>query len=187
MNVDCRWVDSNLEAVLSDQLDADQKSGFEQHLYTCERCRTEIKGYAKVDRLVGVYMDQQTARAYAVPRPGLSGGKLAAAAMAAAAVLAVVLWLPSVANQPATQAPPLAEVSAPEAPIAVADIDKAADAAGSERAKPGVDAAPAPSPNRARDGHPGFGRSPFLRHRHRGIFLLPERLCRVGAPLCRLR
>ena len=143
MNVDCRWVDSNLEAVLSDQLDADQKSGFEQHLYTCERCRTEIEGYAKVDRLVGAYMDQETARAYAVPRLGLSGGELAAAAMAAAAVLAVVLWLPSVANQPATQAPPLAEVSAPEAPIAVADIDKAADAAGSERAKPGVDTAPA--------------------------------------------
>ncbi len=143
MNVDCRWVDSNLEAVLSDQLDADQKSGFEQHLNTCERCRTEIEGYARVDRLVGAYMDQQTARAYAVPRPGFSGRKLAAAAMAAAAGLAVVLWLPSVANQPATQAPPPTEVSAPDAPSAVADIDKAADTTGSERAKPGVDAAPA--------------------------------------------
>ena len=143
MNVDCRWVDSNLEAVLSDQLDPDQKSGFEKHLNTCEYCRGEIEGYAKVDRLVGAYMNQQTARAYEVPHPRISSGRLAAVATAAAAVLAVVLWLPSVANQPATQAPPLAEVSAPDTPSAVVDIDKAPDAPASERAKPGVDAAPA--------------------------------------------
>ncbi len=140
MNVDCQWVDSNLEAVLSDQLDPDQKSGFESHLNTCERCRGEIDGYAKVDRLVGAYMDEQTVRAYAVPRQGFSNSKLAVAAMAAAAVLAVVLWQPSVANQPVTQAPPLAELPATDAPNAAVDIDKAADAPGPERAKPGVDA-----------------------------------------------
>ena len=140
MNVDCQWVDSNLEAVLADQLDPDQRSGFEAHLRACEHCRGEIEGYAKVDRLVGTYMDQQTIRAYAVPRLGFSNSKLAAAAVAAAAVLAVVLWQPSVADQPVTQAPPLAEVPVTDASNAAVDIDKAADAPGSERAKPGVDA-----------------------------------------------
>lgn len=142
MNVDCKWVDSNIVEILSDEIDPDRKVDLEKHLGACNRCQNEIADHKQIDHLVIAHMEKQTALAYVAPQLRLSNKKLTRAAVALAATLAIgiILSLPFDGNQkPSSEIsnslkPPL--LHGPQANI---QMDKALKLAGPERAKPGID------------------------------------------------
>ena len=151
MNVDCNWVDSNLETLLFNQLDTSHPASVANHLKSCERCRKQIDDHTKVANLIEAYMSQQLSRAQRPVGQNQAVGRLAVAGVLATAVLGLLLWLPYYGRQTNQQASPrVAELKSNEINPSMS-VDKLSEALGPARSKPGIGAPlvnQAMSPNR---------------------------------------
>ena len=136
MSNDCQWVESKLEDFLSDRVDSDTRSGIESHLEGCDSCRQEIRGYAKVDDLVGAYFRRQVARAESAGPPAFRPVRLAGAT-AGLLVTALVVWLGFGAGQSGIQTP--VEEATPSLSAVEDTVLKAEQSADPTLAKPAAE------------------------------------------------
>ena len=105
MNVDCNWVDSNLETLLFNQLEDNHVASVGNHLRSCERCRKQLDDHKKVANLIEGYMSQQLYKAQRPIERGQAVGRLAVAGVLATAILGILLWLPYHGGQTTQQVP----------------------------------------------------------------------------------
>jgi len=93
MNVDCQWIDSNLEAFFCDGLNADDNRRVRNHIASCDRCRDMVSELKAVDPLVKKLFQHELAHARSPQRrsPVLIGS---VAAAFAALILVIVMQVP---------------------------------------------------------------------------------------------
>ena len=147
MTIDCQWIEKNLEAVLSDDLTAEDSRLSRSHIEGCEPCRKEVQAMIAIDPLIKKYFQAQLSRA-AVSRS--SGAPLwrrrawsvAAVAAVAAVLFAVVLRSPQIET---SQPPSQTQTASTEA----SSVIKKEDVTPEGRAKPSPatpgDSTPAPT------------------------------------------
>ena len=154
MNIDCQWIEKNMEAFFGDGLDDLENQLARAHVEGCDRCRREVAALIAIDPVVKNYFRQQMsiARTPRRVRRSLIYGT-AAAVLAAVFLFAVMLRGPQVnttSPSPLSQAQTAANTSA-EAPLVIKEE------AGGEtlRAKPdelpataGISASPARADDR---------------------------------------
>lgn len=154
MNVDCKWIEDNGEALFCDGLTSEQDRLVRSHLESCFQCREKIADLKAIDPEIREVFKYDLAMAR-IPRPKRSPLLLGAAgtALAAAAILiAVNVQPPPAATQ--SVAPPSIAAAVPEtAPVPkTAGSGTAGDRAKPEpsvSAQPGVSAADAALPTEA--------------------------------------
>jgi hypothetical protein len=138
MNVDCHWVEKNLEALFCDGLDAEDSRIARQHLETCMSCRNEVRALNAIDPLIKNYF-QRELEAARRPRAldtrkvfGLSGAAVALVAI----LLFVVLRTPQTTPLPtATSRPQIGPTASTEAAPPIKDTSGGEI----ERAKPSAE------------------------------------------------
>lgn len=135
MNVDCRWIEENLEAICCDRLNLEEDRLTRSHLENCTHCRAKFAELTSIDPIIQQIFrhDLAIARTPKVRRsPVLIGGFATAFAL----ILAVLVWaIPPHSNStaPVIQAPPaVAQVSETSLP----NVPKMAETAQRDRAKP---------------------------------------------------
>jgi hypothetical protein len=136
MNVNCQWIEKNLEGLLCDRLTEEETRMARAHIDTCLLCRQETQALSAIDPLIKKYFQHQLEIAHR--SPVVRKGRLVAFSGAAAAVVAVLLLLLFRNPQPipivAPMAVPSSAASAPNS-IAPAPI-KDTEPGEVQRAKP---------------------------------------------------
>ena len=138
MTVDCKWMNTNLEAYCCDRLSSDELRQAKSHIENCQTCQEELRDLRAVDPLVKELFRYRlaVARTPAAPRRLVPA---AAAVALAGGVLAIALLV-----RPGSQ--PI-ELPSPSLPTrsAVEQIIPKDTEAGVTRAKPDATAALSPS------------------------------------------
>ncbi len=133
MNVDCQWIDSNLEAFFCDQLNSEENRRARNHIAGCDRCRDLVSELKAVDPLVKKLFHHELAHARSPQRrsPVLIGS---VAAAVAALILVVVMQVPQfVTNHSAEGSQPIAAATtAIQEPV----LPKVPETASTDRVKP---------------------------------------------------
>jgi hypothetical protein len=151
MNIDCQWIEKNLEAMFSNDLPEQEHQHARAHIEQCQDCRQEVQALIAIDPLIKKYFQAQLARAMR------SGGApvlvrrtprwafRAAAVAVVAIVLTVLLRVPQAPNLPSE-----AKVETAAVPAITADsgaVEKSDSVTGTERAKPSPSPATPAVPN----------------------------------------
>jgi hypothetical protein len=143
MNMDCQWVENNLEAIFSGDLAEEENRLARAHIQHCDTCRKEVQGLIAIDPLIKQYFQAQLAKAVRTadaPARGITSSRwiLQIAAVAVVAVVLVVLL-----RSPQTeQVQPNVPVQTAVAPAVSSDappVGKNEPVADNERAKPSPD------------------------------------------------
>jgi hypothetical protein len=96
MNIDCQWIEKNLEALFSGTLSQEDQGRAQHHIESCGRCGREVAALRSIDPLVKKYFQGELDRVRrASPRTVAKGRLLAlgsAAFIAVGLLLAVTLW-----------------------------------------------------------------------------------------------
>jgi len=139
MNVDCAWIEKNLEGFFCDRLSAEDHRRAISHIESCPHCNQEVEGLRSMDPLVKQLFRTQLAVAAAPrkPRSSFVLGGFATAAIAAAILWVFVLRAPRPSPPQATLDTPQA-VTAPAAGPATPEIPKITTPPPAERAKPDI-------------------------------------------------
>jgi len=145
MTVDCRWVETNLEALFCETLSPEQNRMARAHIDNCDSCGKEVAALKAIDPLVKVYFQNELNRAL---KARASGGRrlpvtrvlgFSSATLIAVSLL-LVLTLHTPAPQPAVPAAsPVSEATMAQPPEAT-PLVKSEDAPAVERAKPDASA-----------------------------------------------
>jgi hypothetical protein len=135
--IDCRWIENNLEPLFCDRLDQEQTRRARAHIDGCDSCRSEVQALNAIDPLVQKHFRREleiAQRPRAVHTRRIFG--LSTAALALVAILAfVALRAPQTPAPTATttsaviaQTPPVAEVQSSDAvkdPGTVTTVERA--------------------------------------------------------------
>ena len=141
--MDCQWVEKNLEALFSDDLNAEESREARAHIQSCERCRKEVQALIAIDPVIKKYFQAQLSRALRggdaparshKTRPGWS---LRVAAAAVVAIVLVVLLRSPQVNQ-SVQPVSVQSQANPSGPVEIPTIAKN-EAVADERTKPSPD------------------------------------------------
>jgi hypothetical protein len=125
MNVDCKWVERNLEALFCDRLGTEDNRVAREHIETCEVCRNELRALKAIDPLIKTYFQRQleTAR-----RPRVMDIRkvfgVSAVAVTLAAILLFAVLRPGQMNstgQPAASAAEIAPAESIQPPAPIKD------------------------------------------------------------------
>jgi hypothetical protein len=103
MNIDCQWIENNLEAVFSGTLSQEDQGRAQHHIENCGTCGREVASLRSIDPLVKKYFEGELERVRrASPRTVARGRLLAfgSAALIAVGLLLVVTWRTSPPNSP---------------------------------------------------------------------------------------
>jgi hypothetical protein len=133
MNVDCQWIDSNLEAFFCDQLNSEESRRARNHIAGCDRCRDLVGELKAVDPLVKKLFHHELAHARSPQRrsPVLIGS---VAAAVAALILVIVMQVPQfVTNDNAEGSQPIAAATTA---IQEPALPKVPETASTDRVKP---------------------------------------------------
>jgi hypothetical protein len=91
MNVDCRWMDENLEGLLCERISPEDETLARAHLETCVRCRETVQELQGVDLLIK-RMYQQNLAIARMPKRRRSPAFAAALAAAMVIFIFVFIW-----------------------------------------------------------------------------------------------
>jgi hypothetical protein len=141
--MDCQWIENNLEALLCDRLDQEQSRNAQTHIDNCAACRSEVQALDAIDPLIKRYFQGELKRAgqpRVVPAGRIFG--LSAATLALVAILLIVALRqpqtnPAVPSLPVSVQPPTVAQIQPSEPVKNPDSATAAI----ERTKPALDPA----------------------------------------------
>jgi len=148
MNIDCRWINQNLEALFSGTLSHEDQQRAQQHIENCGPCGEEVATLNAIDPLVKKYFQDELNRVrQGASRPAKRGRLVlvTSVALIAAGLVAAVTLRTSQPNPavPSTAALPSANSSRPQESLPSV---KSTDEGGTlERAKP-VDSISNPAP-----------------------------------------
>ncbi len=141
--MDCEWIENNLEALFCDRLGQEQSRIARAHIENCAACRSEVQALDAIDPLIKRYFQGELKKARQ-PR-AISAGRIFGLSAASLALVAVLLFValrvpqtnPSGPGAAASVQPPAA------AQIQSAEPVKSPDPATSavERTKPAVEPA----------------------------------------------
>src|SRR5262245_7522896 len=128
MNVDCRWVENNLEALFCERLSQEQDRLARTHIENCDSCSKQVQALNAIDPLVKHHFRRELEIARRLPQ--LHRGRIFGLSGAAAAVFILLLFLLIRTPQSPQSIAPAAEepnasstVSAePPAPIKKEDV-----------------------------------------------------------------
>jgi hypothetical protein len=147
MNMDCKWVESNLEAIFCDTLGEEEKRAARAHIENCATCRNEVQVLMAIDPVIKKYFQTQLAQAVRSDAPAgrISRFRWAFQAGAVAVVAIVLVTLLRTPGVEHVQSPPSVQTAAiptvtPEAP----PVNKNDAAVQGDRAKPAADAVAEP-------------------------------------------
>jgi len=170
MNIDCRWLEQNLEGFFCDRLSANEMDQLQLHVDNCSECQGTLREFQAVDPLIRQLFQHDLAVAQAPQRVRQS--RLGMPVYAAATALIVLsIWLGVKASEkPATLAdpkPPATIAAVRPTPIAPATtaIVKSEGQPTVERAKPAPAVktpSNAPTPAPKPDVDQADKRPPFL-------------------------
>ena len=139
MNMDCQWIDKNLEALFTGTLSPEEQDRAQQHIENCGPCGKEIAALNSIDPVVKRYFETELNRIqHATPRRVAKGrvAALSAAALVAVSLLLVVTFRTPSPNLSVSQTE-RAQSNASAQPAAVQpDKNTEGATAGVERAKP---------------------------------------------------
>ena len=154
MNIDCQWIDKNMEVFFCDGLDEQETRLARAHVEGCPRCRNEVAALAAVDPIVKNFFRRQMSAARAPRRLRRSFAYgTAAAVLVSAFLFAMILRGPQVSTTssvPASSQPQIASNAPAEAPPVVKTEGEAETLRAKPDALPATAAIPA-SPARAED------------------------------------
>jgi hypothetical protein len=134
MNVDCRWMDENLESLFCDRLPPEDEGQAHEHLETCIRCHDAVAELRGVDLLIKRLYHQNLTIAR-TPKPRRSPALAAAMATAMVVLIFVVIWkIPTAeVRGPQLQSPTsIASIPSADTPA----VPKIGEISSPERAKP---------------------------------------------------
>ena len=143
MNIDCQWIEKNLESLFCGRLGTGEDRLAREHIEACERCRQEVVDLNAIDPLVKKYFHYELAQAVKPrPEPGLAGVRIGRVfGLGTVAAAAVAILMAAVLRAPQTS--PIAVPSEPAQvqivpPVAVEPpaVIKGGTAIIPERAKP---------------------------------------------------
>jgi hypothetical protein len=140
MNIDCQWINKNLEALFTGALSREDQDRAQHHIDNCGPCSKELAALNSIDPLVKRYFEGELNRIRHSPPRTVAKGRLVAltsAALAAVALLLVFTLRTSPPNFPAVPNAERAQSNASAQPAAVPPA-KILDGTGPqvERAKP---------------------------------------------------
>ena len=148
MNINCQWIDKNLEALFSGTLSHEDQQRAQQHIESCGPCGKEVAALNAIDPLIKRYFQNELSRVRQGRSRTVARGRIVLVTSAAliAAVLLIAVTLRT--SQPNSIAPSIAPIPSAnslqpqEAPSSIKSTD--AETA-LERAKP-VDSITAAAP-----------------------------------------
>jgi hypothetical protein len=166
MNMDCKWVESNLEAIFCDTLGEEENRAAREHIENCAACRNEVQALMAIDPVIKKYFQTQLAQAVRVgdaPARGIRRFRWAFQIVAVAVVAVVLVFLlrtPQMVESPV----PVETAAAPAVSVDAPVVSKNDAVAQTERAKPAPDAKaerkdtgrPAASPSTPEANAPAF-------------------------------
>jgi hypothetical protein len=135
MNIDCRWIQDNLEAFFCERLSAEENALALRHIESCQRCRQSVDELRSVDPLIKNLFQQELAVARA-PRRVRWSVPVGAAATAVAAIIAVAVFR---TPQPVLPPPALSSIPAPAVVASTTpapSVPKISNTAVQDRTKP---------------------------------------------------
>ncbi len=137
MNVDCQWIEKNLEALFCDKLPPEQDRLARTHIEACAGCREEVRELVSIDAVIKNYLQSQIRLAKVRPRrrSAFVYGTVTAAGLASLVIFAFVLRSPQIQPGSAPQNAPAAE-SAPAGSLGEISTTKKEVAGDTTRAKP---------------------------------------------------
>ncbi len=156
MNIDCQWIEKNMEAFFCDGLDDRETQLARDHVESCAKCRQEVAALIAVDPIVKNYFRQQMSIARAPRRVRRSFAYGTAAAMVAAVFLFAVILRGPQANVLNPASGPQSQTTAANTPAEALPVIKTETGPETSRAKPDqlpATAAAAPSPARTADSN----------------------------------
>jgi hypothetical protein len=140
MNIDCQWVEKNLEAMFSGDLSAEESQHARTHIQSCQPCRKEVQALIAIDPVIKKYFQAQLAKALRSGDAPVRSRRTArwtiqtAAVALVAIVLVVLLRTPQGNNLPSSV--PLQPAAAPIASIDSPSVIKNDVVSENERSKP---------------------------------------------------
>lgn len=125
--MDCQWIENNLEALFCDRLDQEQSRNARAHIETCAACRSEVQALDAIDPLIKRYFQGELKRA-APPRV-VPAGRIFGLSAASLALVAILLFValrapqtnPSAPDLPAAVQPPAVAQTQPSEPVKNSD------------------------------------------------------------------
>jgi hypothetical protein len=138
MNIDCQWIENNLEALFSGTLNLEDQGRAQHHIENCGPCAREVAALRSIDPLVKRYFQGELDRARrALPRT-IARGRLVALSSAALIAVCVLLFVALRTTHPDSANPrivPQQAVNSPQ-PQEAAPSVKGTGETEIERAKP---------------------------------------------------
>jgi hypothetical protein len=142
--MDCQWIENNLEALFCDRLDQEQSRNARAHIENCAVCRSEVQALDAVDPLIKRHFQDELRRAQTQRPRAVRAGRVFGLSAATLALVAILLFVALRAPQATPVAPALpVSVQAPaDAKVQAPEPVKNPDAAPAiERTKPAVEPA----------------------------------------------
>jgi len=138
MNMDCQWIDKNLEALFSGRLSQEERDRAQQHIENCGPCGKEVAALNFIDPLVKRYFQSELERVRRATPRTVAKGRLIALSSAALIALCLLLFVTLRTPQPSPAVPQLqsAQSSASARPPAVQPAKSLEGGTAVERAKP---------------------------------------------------
>src|SRR5947207_14122672 len=93
MNLDCQWVENNLEAIFSGDIAEDENRLARAHIQSCGVCRKEVQALIAIDPLIKKYFHAQLAKAVRAGHAPVRGITRSRWSLQVAAVALVALFL----------------------------------------------------------------------------------------------
>jgi hypothetical protein len=140
MNIDCKWIDKNLEALCSGTLTQEDQERAQHHIENCGPCGKEVTALSSIDPLVKRYFEGELDRVRRGSPRIVAKGRLVALSSVAliVACLLIAATLRTSHQNPAISTIPLAQTTNSRPPLEASPSVKNNDITGSEieRAKP---------------------------------------------------
>jgi hypothetical protein len=144
MNIDCQWIDKNLEALFSGTLSREDQVHAQQHIENCGLCGKEVAALNAVDPLVKRYFQSQLNRVQQGSSSTVAKGRLVLVSSAALIAVCLIIFatLRTSHSYSVNPSQGSAQIASSPQPVDIAPSVKSSDGnTTGERAKP-VESAP---------------------------------------------
>jgi hypothetical protein len=138
MNIDCQWIEKNLETLFSGTLSQEDQERAQQHIADCGMCGREVAALRSIDPLVKRYFQGELDRVRRASPRTVARSRLVAMSSAALIAVCVILFVALRTTHPDSANPfivPSQAVNPPQ-PLDAASSVKSTSEAEIERAKP---------------------------------------------------
>src|ERR1051326_3059596 len=109
MNIDCQWIENNLEALFSGTLKLEDQGRAQHHIENCGPCAREVAALRSIDPLVKRYFQGELDRARRTSSRTIARGRLVGMSSAALIAGCVLLFVALRTTQPDSANPPRSE------------------------------------------------------------------------------